>query len=95
MHSAFGNSFLYGLEALAWEEKYDYDLLAIPRPYGENDKDALSQLFLGPLVEVFHNVIGRFYKVSHSASLCLQLHEAFLLCRLRITRPIEGRLNVM
>ncbi|KAL2057647.1 hypothetical protein ABVK25_002031 [Lepraria finkii] len=60
--SAFGSSFLYGLEARAWDEVYDHDLLAFPRSYAENDKDALPQLFLGPLLELFHNLIGRLYK---------------------------------
>ncbi|KAL2045580.1 hypothetical protein N7G274_002008 [Stereocaulon virgatum] len=50
------------LEALAWDKKMIMTCSQFPGLTGKNDKDALSRLFLGPLVEAFHNVIGRFYK---------------------------------
>lgn len=62
-HSAHGNSFLIYPEQDTWDKAFDYDFLAIPKANGDCDKDALSQLFLGPLVELYHMLVGRFYKV--------------------------------
>lgn len=62
-HSSHGNSFLIGLEEQTWDKAYESDFLAIPKP-GDVDRDLVSQLFLGPCVEFYHQVVGRFYKVK-------------------------------
>lgn len=41
------------------------DFIAVPRPNSEVERDSLSQLFLGPIIEINHNLLGRLHKVSH------------------------------
>ena len=62
-HPLYGNSFLYGLEKHTWDETYEHDFVAIPKPTREADKDLLSRLLFGPFTDHYHNVVGRFYKV--------------------------------
>ena len=73
-HSTYGNSFLYGLEKHAWDEKYKHDFVSIPKSDTEANKDLLSSLFQGSLQDHYHKLIGRHYKVSYShislATLC-------------------------
>ena len=63
-HPSYGNSFLYGLERHAWDERYKHDLVSIPNSDMQANKDLLSSLFLGSLQEHYHKLIGRHYKVS-------------------------------
>ena len=65
-HSSYGNSFLYGLEKHAWDDNHKHDLISIPKSDTEANKDLLSRLFLGSLVNQYHMLIGRHYKVSYS-----------------------------
>lgn len=69
-HSTYGRSFLIGLEDETWDVKYDKDFIAIPRPASEVERDTLSQLFLGPVLETYHNLLGRFHKVRFQRILC-------------------------
>jgi len=62
-HSAYGNSFLIGLESHVWDKTYDNDFLAIPKSDGDMEKDNLLQFLRGPIVELYHTLLGRFYKV--------------------------------
>ena len=63
-HSEYGNSFLLELESYTWDNKYDKDFLATPRPGRDLQKDALSRFVLGPFLELYHKRFGRLYKVS-------------------------------
>ena len=63
-HPEHGNVFLVGSEARTWDEAYTKDFVVIPRPDGELERDALSRLFLGPFVQYFHNLLGRFFVVG-------------------------------
>ena len=65
-HSLYGNSFLFGLEKHAWDEKYKHDLISIPNSDTKAQKDLLSRLFLGSLLDKYHKLVGRHYKVSYS-----------------------------
>ena len=62
-HSKMGKGFLLGLEEETWKKAHDYDFLAMPRPDGDVELDRLSKIFLGPLVALYHTLVGRFYKV--------------------------------
>lgn len=64
-HPRTGGKFLYDIEANTWSGVNDGDFLAIPRPDGEVEKDGLSRLFLGKMVDVYHRSVGRLYKVSY------------------------------
>lgn len=64
-NSTYGDSFLVGLEQHTWDQSYDNDFIAIPRPDSEMERDTLSRLFLGPLLEFYHNVFGRFHMVNY------------------------------
>ena len=64
-HPSYGNEFLCGLERNAWDEKYKHDLVSMPNPDTQANKDLLSSLFLGSLQEHYHMLIGRHYKVSY------------------------------
>lgn len=61
-HPSYGNEFLCGLERNAWDEKYKHDLVSMPNPDTQANKDLLSSLFLGSLQEHYHMLIGRHYK---------------------------------
>ena len=63
-HSLYGNSFLFGLEQHAWDDKYKHDMISLPTSYTEANKDWLSWLFLGWLQDYYHELIGRHYKVT-------------------------------
>lgn len=65
-HSSYGNSFLYGLEKHAWDDKYKHDMVSVPKSDTEANKDLFSRLFLGSLQDHYHKLIGRHYKVSYS-----------------------------
>ena len=65
-HSSYGNSFLYGLEKHAWDDQYKHDLISIPKSDTEANKDWLSRLFLGSLLDHYHKLVGRHYKVNYS-----------------------------
>ena len=62
-HPKMGNDFLYGHEAKVWNETYDHDFIAMPRPEGEIERDGLSRLFLDQMVDLWQRGVGRFYKV--------------------------------
>ena len=68
-HSDHGNLFLFGLEAHMWDEAHEGDLVTIPRPDSELERDGLSRLFLGPLLEKYHEWIGRFHVVCFSSEI--------------------------
>ncbi|MCJ1277853.1 hypothetical protein MMC21_005667 [Puttea exsequens] len=61
-HPKMGNDFLYGHEAKVWNETYDHDFIAMPRPEGEIERDGLSRLFLDQMVDLWQRGVGRFYK---------------------------------
>ena len=69
-NSEFGNRFLYGLEKSTWEQAHEHDLVALPRPDSELETDPLTRLFMGPVVELFHALVGHLYKVAFSHRKC-------------------------
>ena len=62
-HRDHGNAFLLELEGQTWDELYGNDFLAMPKPGRKSESDVLSRFFLGPAIDGYHCVLGRFYKV--------------------------------